>query len=206
MHWVNGDFLTAIKWGAEGVKLKEESGVDTEHDSAYNLALSRRDAGMIDPALKFFLRGEKLTEIIAEETMDESFGGTSYGNVGRCLHLMGQMEPALICYRKSAELLENSITSLFSNRTYFRQWIGEVLVSQSQLNIGLLFLEAAKTMWQNLSPPKAMKVEDTIRDVVGGREYDQPSATVAEDAVTRWLKRYGGREVADDLSGASALS
>jgi hypothetical protein len=118
MHWVNGDYMTAIKWGTEGTELKNNSGADTQFDSGYHLALARRDAGIIDPALKFFLKDRKLMEVIADGSADKAFGGTSYGNVGRCLHLMGQIEPALACYRKSAELIESSTTALFSNRDW----------------------------------------------------------------------------------------
>jgi tetratricopeptide (TPR) repeat protein len=102
MHWVNGDFLTAIKWGTEGEELKERSNVDTNFDTSHNLALARRDAGFIEPALRHFLNGKKLTEVIAEKAATKSFSAPSYGNVGRCLHLMSQIEPALSCYRKSA--------------------------------------------------------------------------------------------------------
>jgi hypothetical protein len=63
-HWANGDFLSALKWGAEGVALKTESRVDTKYDANHNLALAQRDSGAIDPALAYFLRGQQLSDVI----------------------------------------------------------------------------------------------------------------------------------------------
>src|SRR5205807_2562437 len=120
-------YLTAIKWGAEGVDLKKSTGADTKFDSGHSLALARRDFGMVDPALEYFLRGKKLPEVIAEKDGNTSLGGAFYGNVGRCLHLMGQIDPALSCYRKSACLLAESSRTLLENEAYIRQWVGEVL-------------------------------------------------------------------------------
>lgn len=188
MHWVNGDYLTAIKWGVEGVGLKEESGVDTNSDCSHNLALARRDAGIIDPALKYFLKDRKLSEIVAEKKGLVSLGGVYYGNVGRCLHLMGQSAPALSCYTKSAGLLEASGTGLFENRAYIRQWIGEILVSKGDFVAGFAFLEAAKAMWSVLSPPKANHVGRVIADAIGDRASEAQTGESAEQSVARWLR------------------
>jgi tetratricopeptide (TPR) repeat protein len=187
-HWINSDYLTAIKWGAEGIALKETSNVDTKFDTAHNLALARRDAGIIDPALQYFLKGRKIGDIIDEKEPDSLFSAADYGNVGRCLHLMGQIDPALSCYRKSAKLISRApTTQLFENRDYIRQWIGEVLVSKGDFKTGLAFLEAGKVLWEALSPPKANKVERVIHDVVGDQPYEPPAAAVAEEVVVRWL-------------------
>jgi hypothetical protein len=48
-----------------GHDLKVTGKIDTEHDCAHNLALSRRDSGRIDEALEFFLHGHDLDKIIA---------------------------------------------------------------------------------------------------------------------------------------------
>jgi hypothetical protein len=84
----------------------KSSGVDTSFSTAHHLALAQRDSGAIDPALKFFLKGLTIDELVDPARLDFDLGGTFYGNIGRCLHLMGQVEPAIACYRKSARLIE----------------------------------------------------------------------------------------------------
>jgi len=53
---------------------------------------------------------------------------------------------------------------------------------------GLAFLEASKTIWEILSPPKAAKVAKIIHDLMGDRPYDPPTADAAERSVSEWLK------------------
>ena len=188
MHWVNGDYLTAIKWGAEGVHLKEKSNVDTEFDCSHNLALAQRDAGVIDPALEYFLRGKKLSEVVEDKQGNDALGGAFYGNVGRCLHLMGQIDPALSCYKKSASLLETSEDANLENRAYIRQWVGEVLVSKGALTTGLTFLQAARQKWSVLSPPKATMIDRVMRDVVGDRVYAADTDEFNEKRWNHWIQ------------------
>jgi tetratricopeptide (TPR) repeat protein len=104
VFWVQQRYEQAIEWGARGKDLREKSNVDTRFDTSHNLALAQRDAGIIDPALRYFLRGKELTSVIDPDEFDENAAPQFYGNIGRCLHLIGQIEPALVCYRKSAIL------------------------------------------------------------------------------------------------------
>ena len=106
MNWANGDYSKAIEWGQRGKDLKDRTDVDTRYNTDHNLALAQRDAGIVDPALTYFLQGRKLDEVTDIDELDENRKGAYYGNIGRCLHLMGQIDPALICYRKSAILIE----------------------------------------------------------------------------------------------------
>lgn len=105
-HWFRGDFEAAIKWGKRGQELKETSGVDTRYTAAHDLALAERDSGHPESALAVFLEGRSLPEVIDPDELDEKWKGHYYGNIGRCLHFMGQIDAALVCYQKSALLLE----------------------------------------------------------------------------------------------------
>jgi tetratricopeptide (TPR) repeat protein len=160
LHWMSGNYPTAIRWGTEGVNLKTKSGVDTIYSSAHNLALARRDSGAIDAALAYFLEGTDLDSVVDVEEYDPDRGGPFYGNIGRCLHLMGQIDPALICYRKSAAAIEvTSFAAHLENQAYIRQWIGELLHARGDVKGAQNFILAAFAKWVIVSPPKAERIE-----------------------------------------------
>ena len=106
LHWMNANYPAAIKWGTQGAELKRGTNVDTLYGSEHTLALAQRDSGAIDSALEFFLEGEIMDNVIDVKKMDVDRGGGFYGNIGRCLQLMGQVDSALICYGKSAKIVE----------------------------------------------------------------------------------------------------
>jgi tetratricopeptide (TPR) repeat protein len=190
MYWMNGDYLAAIKWGTDGAKLKQESGVDTPFSSEHNLALAERDSGAVDPALSFFLGGATVEEVLDPEHYDKDRGGTFYGNVGRCLQLMGQIDPALVCYGKSARLIEEEHEdSDIENQAYIRQWIGELLREKGEEDAALFFFRAALAKWSLVSPPKAVKIERIMTGTSSGVEV--PSAVQAEVFALRWIKAAG---------------
>jgi tetratricopeptide (TPR) repeat protein len=187
--WSNRSYPAAIRWGSEGVELKRRSGVDTEFDSSHNLALAQRDAGLVDPALDFFLNGEELSDVTDPETMipdrDEAF----YGNVGRCLQFMGQIEPALACYRKSARLLEGGKGAYAAeNQAYVRQWIGELLLAKKEFDQALPFFVAAHARWERIAPPQAERIQRDIDKVIIAAAAIIPSPEVADAFVRAWIK------------------
>ena len=98
--WVRGDFIDAVRWGKIGNDLKVSSDVDTTYDVSHNLALAERDSGRPEAALSIFLLGRNLKEVTDPQELDGRRDGAHYGNIGRCLHLMGQIDSALICYQK----------------------------------------------------------------------------------------------------------
>jgi tetratricopeptide (TPR) repeat protein len=157
--WARDDFTTAVKWGRKGQDLKVSSGVDTSYDISHNLALAERDSGRPEAALPTFLQGGSLAEVTHPEGLDGKRNGSYYGNVGRCLHLMGQVDGAIVCYQKSALLLEKARDQHIVNQGYIRQWIGELLVGRKQTNLAYIFLRAARLKWQQTSPPKALRVK-----------------------------------------------
>src|SRR5206468_2226343 len=104
--WLQGDFKQAVEWGRVGKALKENSHVDTAVVIDHSLALAERDAGNSEVALEIFLNGEPLIRVVDPEELTKERGGPFYGNIGRCLHFMGQVDAALVCYQKSALLIE----------------------------------------------------------------------------------------------------
>jgi len=193
--WVRGEFTEAIKWGNVGQALKKDSNVDTKFDVSHYLALAERDAGRPDKALEVFLQGRRLEEVLDPEELDEDKGGAHYGNVGRCLHFMGQIDSALICYQKSALLVEkDSKNERVLNQGYIRRWIGELLLARNEHRLAGTFLEAARLKWEQVSPPKAAQIavlqrqldsqlivssgmskqaiEKSFLDWISGRSYD----------------------------------
>lgn len=193
MHWMSGDYLAAIKWGTDGAKLKRDSGVDTGFGVEHNLALAERDSGAIDKALEYFLGGATMDEVLDPEICDQDRGGAFYGNIGRCLQLMGQIDPALICYGKSARLIEGEHEdSDIENQAYIRQWIGELLLEKDEIEAALFFTRAAHTKWRLVSPPKAELVGRELASSFADKEI--PSATHAEGFALRWIKE-GGMQI-----------
>ncbi len=109
-----------------------------------------------------------MEEVTDVDELDENHKGSYYGNIGRCLQLMGQIDPALICYRKSAILLEKDQNlNHTENKAFVREWIGELLIDKSQFCLAKTFLEASRLKWEVVSPPRTVEIDrilDTIRD------------------------------------------
>lgn len=190
LHWWNENYDAAIKWGAEGVALKKSSGVDTAFDSGHNLALAQRDAGMVDPALRYFLEGHALEEVTKPGTIDEGYSEAFYGNIGRCLHFMGQVDPALACYRKSAFLAQESKNAYgVENQAFVREWIGELLETKGNIADASAFLFAAAAKWARISPERADRVAARAKRLETALPAEQriPEEQTAEQEVVRWM-------------------
>jgi len=154
--WVRKNFASAIEWGRRGVDLKRSTYVDTRDEINHTLALAERDGGRPEDALPQFLAGRRIDDVIDQDELDEKRTGAYYGNVGRCLHLMGQIDQALICYQKSALLIEKKDTGhRVYNQGFVRKWIGEVLLSKNNVVLGAAFLRAAYLKWKGTAPPLA---------------------------------------------------
>ncbi len=175
--WVRGDFTAAVEWGRVGQKL-EESDIDTKYSVRHSLALAERDAGHPESALPFFLGGRSLSEVVDPEDLDEQRGATHYGNVGRCLHFMGQIDNALVCYQKSAFLLEKDPKGedVF-NQGFVRYWIGELLAARQEFGLARVFLRAAYLKWKHVAPPRAHSAEVLLERV----RLQEPSDSSVDD-------------------------
>lgn len=193
MYWMIGDYVSAIKWGTDGANLKKDSGVDTHFSSDHHLALAQRDSGAVDPALQHFLDGATVDEVLAPGAMDKDRGGSFYGNIGRCFHLMGQTDPALTCYAKSAHLIETQHEdSEVENQAYIRQWIGELLITKDEPLSAACFLVAALEKWKLVSPPRANRLQ---REIAGMLEVDAlPHPDQGEAFAIRWIRASGAAE------------
>lgn len=189
MHWRYKNYPAAIKWAREGADLKLSSGVDTNYTPEHVLALAQRDSGAIDPAIEYFLRGAKIEDLMNPKNIEKERSGSYYGNVGRCLQLMGQIDPALICYRKSAYIIEGSgVHRHGENQAYIRQWIGELFFEKGQKNLGLNFLVAAAQKWAEISPPTSRFVESYAMSRCDVEKQGWPAPASAEEFVKGWIE------------------
>ena len=188
LNWVRGEFSKAVEWGKIGQNLKA-SGVDTAYDAAHSLALAERDAGRPESALPVFLQGLTLSEVLDPDEFDDSKTGAYYGNIGRCLHFMGQIDSALICYQKSALLLEKHAgKEFFVNEGFIRAWIGELLVAREQFRLAQVFFRSAHLKWEDASPPRAANVAQLLKNLQSRTGNDvEIDDTEAEKICLNWI-------------------
>jgi tetratricopeptide (TPR) repeat protein len=190
-YWLAGDFDQAIFHGELGVNMKVNSSVDTPYDASHNLALARRESGQIDDALEYFLGGALEKDVLEARELDAHKKGSFYGNIGRCYYLKAQIDNALICYRKSAELLEKSQYDAL-NRGYIRQWVGEALIKKGQLEDGAMFLRAGHLVWNGFIPSRAASLAAELEELLESnqdlRRVAELPAWRLENRFTQWLK------------------
>lgn len=187
--WSRADFASAVDWGKKGKLLKEASNVDTHYNVDHALALAERDAGRPEAALPIFLKGRALAVVVDPNELEEERGGPHYGNVGRCLHFMGKIDEALVCYQKSALLIEEEPKSEFViNQGYIRAWIGELLAARSQKGLAAVFLQAAYLKWEKVSPPKARKASQLLKQLqASGRASLNLNCDDVEETCLKWI-------------------
>ena len=193
LYWYKEDFETAVLWGQKGDQLKQSTPVDTRFSTKHNLALSLRDAGRVNEALESFLGDEPLKEVIAPDNCVPSKGAPFYGNVGRCLFLSGQMDEALVCYVKSAQLLESSrLHSSRLNKGYVRLWIGELLERRREFGMAMTAYRGAVCMWEDSSPPRCSWPEKRMQEIVASNPelewYIELEELIANEAFSNWLE------------------
>jgi len=197
VHWLVGDFSTAKKWAQQGVDLKTAANLDTKHDCAHNLALAQRDLGDVEPALKYFLAGEELSQVLAATTApittSGSRNGPFYGNIGRCLQLQGHFDQALLCIRQSARLIQKyPDSSTPMNYGWAAFWIGQILEKQGLLEMSYTAFRQAALTWKTPSPPRSREAAGAAATI---RERLQNSSTLPADdwecqkAFGDWLKK-----------------
>jgi tetratricopeptide (TPR) repeat protein len=165
--WFRSDFKAALVWGRAGQKLVDQSNVDStiSWPIRHTLALAERDAGLPEVALPIFLDGRQLAEVIDSKELSDDRGEHHYGNIGRCLQFMEQDDSALICYQKSALLIERAVRGeTLLNKAYARTWIGEVLMGRDRLDLAYAFLRSAQRLWDQVAPPKAPAVNLLVKE------------------------------------------
>ena len=152
--WFQEKYAEAIEIGEYGVHLLDESGVSDVSSLRHNLALAYRDSGKIENiklALNHFLRGEELEDIL--NNIKVELGGHFYGNIGKCLELLGDKENALTCYFISFDILvkeRNSYSIL--NTGYAASWIFNLLKNSKEKKNSLYFYLCTRQISQNPYP------------------------------------------------------
>lgn len=187
IYWLRGNFEEAIEWASRGDTLKEESQVDTLFDCKHTLALAQRDAGNPAEALSYFLKGHDVDELLAEDDTP-MFEATTYGNVGRCLHLEGRLDEALICYRRSMRLLEDqTYATANSNRAYARRWTGQVILTLGQPQLAAAFFIDGIRILGGSAPSR---IRELCADLDLARQTDTfvMSETSAARSVRAWVR------------------
>ncbi|MFZ6179991.1 metallophosphoesterase [Nannocystis pusilla] len=194
-YWMRGDYDVAVFWGRKGVDVRERLEGDTQFRSEWNLALALRDSGQVDEALPIFLAGEELDEVVSESTIDLSKRGEFYGNIGRCLWAKHDVQKALVCYRKSALLLEESKAQESSvNRGWARLWIAEALERQGEVEEAFRFYKDAQYVWSKSLPLRAeqagLAAERLVEHVRAGQGATSlhMNEVMIEDCCLRWIR------------------
>ena len=192
--WYTGKYDSAIRWGEKGERLKEATAVDTGFSTKHNLALSRRDAGRVSEAIESFLDGESLEAVVTPGARIKGKGEDFYGNIGRCLFLNNRLDEALVCYVKSAQLLEERRAHRDClNKGYIRSWIAELLMQQEEFELAAASYRAAVCIWNDCSPPRATQVKDKLETLVTAHPelhtYLNEADWKAEEVYGRWLGR-----------------
>ena len=189
-EWHSGNYDTAIRWGEEGKRLKTSTSVDTQYTTTYHLALAHRDAGRVAEAISGFLDGESLETLITPGERIQGKDADFYGNIGRCLFLSDRTNEAIVCYVKSAQLLEEGRTYLDRlNRGYIRYWIAELMVRKEEFELGASMYRAAILMWEECSPPRATQASRRLGDLV----RDDPDLCVFSDKAQQEVEFIFGR-------------
>ena len=158
--WYQEKFDKAIEIGEYGLLLINESGIADNHSLKHNLALSHRDSKKkknIQAALNYFLKGENIEGLIT--TVNEDLGGHFYGNIGKCLELLDDLDNALTCYYISITILfkeDNSHSWL--NIGYAASWIFNILNLRKEKKDSLYFLKLSINTWARSSPPRAFRM------------------------------------------------
>ena len=194
-EWYTGRYESAIQWGEDGRRLKTGTSVDTGFSTTHNLALSLRDGGRVHEAIESFLDGESLQTVVKPGERIEGKEAPFYGNIGRCLSMIGRLKQAEVCYVKSAQLLEESRTySDRLNRGYIRDWIAELLLQQEEFESSATLYRAAVCMWDNCSPPRAAQANEKLKELVNKHPdlyaYLNLADRQAEAVFERWLGQH----------------
>lgn len=162
--WFQDKFKEAIENGEYGVYLLDESGVFDASSLRHNLALAYRDSGEVQNiklALKHFLKGEILEDVL--NNIKVELGGHFYGNIGRCLELLGDKENALTCYYISLDILVKEYNSYsILNIGYAASWIFNILKVTKEKKSSLYFYNMALNNWEKTAPPRATKLKASL--------------------------------------------
>ena len=190
--WFQQKFEDAIKWGQrywDNLKTYEPNcGIP------HTLLLSWRDSGEpenVKKALNGFLQSETLKEILSGSSLRMELGHAFYGNIGRCLWYQKQMDSAMICYKKSLQLLNSSkldITGL--NKGYAYQWIADILMEKHDHDNASLFYRNALVQWSRASPLRARIIQEKLSRIFLVYPDSQRVSDMAESEIEEHCNKY----------------
>ena len=191
--WYQGNYDSAIAWGEKGENLRDSTSVDTRYSTRHNLSLARRDAGEVEGALEGFLGDEALDAVISgsgPEHKEAHF----FGNIGRCLFYLNRLDEALVCYIKSAKILETKAEpDSRLNKGYIRLWFGELLEARFEPEMAAVMYRAAHSMWHDSSPPRADGAYSKLMALASARPsldtYMDEQEGRVEALYSEWLSR-----------------
>lgn len=187
-YWNRGEFQNAIDTAQEGVTLKEQTGVDTGHDCGHTLALAQRDGGAPEAALTYFLKTHDLDHILTKDGVLTVKEPTAIGNIGRCLQMMGRTEDAIICFRRSAQLLDdNASTHRLSNLTYAYHWLGQALTSVGESDLGYSFFVEAEDLAAKYFPGRLSAISGDKETALAAGTIRAFSRRESRKQVRAWL-------------------
>ena len=117
-----------------------------------------------------------------------------YGNIGRCLFLAGRLDEALVCYVKSAQLLEDSRSHRDRlNKGYIRLWIGGLLVQQGEYELAAASYRASACIWKECSPPRSTEAQEGLKALIAEHPdlctYLDKAEWEAEEYYGHWLRQ-----------------
>ena len=102
--------------------------------------------------------------------------------------MLGELDEALICFKKSFTLLEHDTTlHSKSNRAYARKWIAEVLTSQGYMDIAEAFLVDAIRILGPSAPGRVRELYVYL-DGIKGSSAEILGEAKATRMVTNWMK------------------
>ncbi|WP_312923274.1 SIR2 family protein [Empedobacter brevis] len=159
--WYQELFDEAITVGEEGVYLLTESNLTDNYSLKHNYSLALRDSKKeknIRKALDYFLRNEKLENVLNIKNINFDLSGNFYGNVGRCLELLERFDDSFFCYCVSTKILFKENNSKL-NIGYACSWISNLLMSERKYKESLFFLKHAKNCWEKTSIVKAKQLK-----------------------------------------------
>ena len=160
-YWLQKEFDLAKEWGKRGVELKTSSNLDTRHDCKHSLALAQRDSGEVEAALEHLLMGHSIESVVDSNQIESTYSGSYYGNIGRCLFLLGKDDEALVCLLKSALKLEKATNEdLLLNQGWAALWIGAILERKSLYSDAYVCYKRAYNKWKDVSPVRAEEALD----------------------------------------------
>lgn len=195
VQWFLGNYEESILWAEEGLRIKANSNIDTIHNTAHNLALAHRDSGSVEKALSYFLGEFTIETFLYAGTQRDQLDASQYGNIGRCLQLLGQKDLALKSFVISARMLEKDAPHATTNLNigYACLWIGDLLTERSEWRMAYIFYRRSEIIWALRAPLKADEPQIKAQSMLE-RLPDMSVTKISEIGIERhvqhWLDKF----------------